>query len=188
MIKFNYIEDYRQYICTVELKKDNDIETPLVVDTGASFSIISPLILVSLGILSTDNIDGFAKFFKEMNYTSITFQSLGGSDLEAFPCRLQDVKIGDIVIPNFFFYLPEKLTKSSVLGIDFIRFCSFTKQVNASIVVDNFDYNTYEKAWLEDVGTSIFPLYLFESKYKSYLDVKNTAAAFRFNYSKEDLK
>lgn len=188
MIEFNYFKNYRQYICTAELKKDDNIETPLVVDTGASFSVISPLILVSLGILPMDNIDGFAKFFKEMNYSSITFQSLGGSNLEAFPCRLQDVKIGDIVIPNFFFYLPEKLTKSSVLGIDFIRFCSFTKQVNASTVVDNFDYEAYEKAWLEDVGTSIFPLYLFESKYKSYLDVKNTAAAFRFNYNKEDLK
>lgn len=180
MIQFNCIKDYRQYICTAELKKDDDVETPLVVDTGASFSVISPLILVSLGILSADNITGFARFFREMNYTSITFQSLGGNDLEAFPCRLQDVKIGDIVIPNFFFYLPEKLTRSSLLGIDFIRYCSFTKQV------DSFDYSTYEKAWLEDVGTSIFPLYLFESKYKSYLDVKNTAAAFRFSYNKED--
>lgn len=187
MIKFNYIEDYRQYICTAELKKDNDIETPLVVDTGASFSIISPLILVSLGILSIDNIDGFAKFFKEMNYSSIIFQSIGGSDLEAFPCRLQDVKIGDIIIPNFFFYLPEKLTKSSVLGIDFIRFCFFTKKIDSSIVVDDFDYDAYEKSWLDIVGTSIFPLYLFESKYKSYLDIKNTAAAFRYRF-KEDLK
>lgn len=185
MIKFNYIKDYRQYICTAELKKDDDIETPLVVDTGASFSVISPLILVSLGILSADNITGFSRFFREMNYPSITFQSLGGSDLEAFPCRLQDVKIGDIVIPNFFFYLQEKLTRSSLLGIDFIRFCSLTKQVDDTIIVDNFDYSAYEKAWLEDVGTSIFPLYLFESKYKSYLDVKNTAAAFRFQYNKE---
>lgn len=75
MIKFNYIKDYRQYICTAELKKDDDdIETPLVVDTGASFSVISPLILVSLGILSADNITGFSRFFREMNYPSITFQ------------------------------------------------------------------------------------------------------------------
>lgn len=74
MIKFNYIKDYRQYICTAELKKDDDIETPLVVDTGASFSVISPIILVSLGILSADNITGFSRFFREMNYPSITFQ------------------------------------------------------------------------------------------------------------------
>lgn len=73
----------------------------------------------------------------------------------------------------------------SLLGVDFIRFCSFIKQISSSIIVDNFDYEAYEKTWLEGVGTSIFPLYLFESKYKSYLDVKNTAAAFRFNYNKE---
>ena len=76
MIQFNSIKDYRQYICIAELKKDDDIETHLVVNTEASFSVISPLILASLGVLSTDNITGFARFFREMNYTSITFQSL----------------------------------------------------------------------------------------------------------------
>ena len=154
----------------------------LILDTGAYCSLISITSLLELGLVSNDNLDLLREGFQNGNICVRKMKSASNHIIDCVPCVLRDIYLDDTLIKEFYFYLPlDTSLSSTLLGLDFIRFCNFTKESETKITITSFDYVRYKENFLRSSNnSSIIDLNLLES-----ISERDLAAYFRSHY-KED--
>ena len=81
---------------------------------------------------------------KQNGILSNTYTSASGQDMFAVRCYAENVTLGNITLPTFYYWLsPMIKNKKLLLGDDFIRFCSFNHIPESDIVIDNFKTDEY---------------------------------------------
>ena len=145
-IKFSWSFKLNAYRATMNLSNSEQDNANLILrfDTGAGSTILS---LLDVNIL-----------FNELKYTKEQLQSLFNlykvpykqfktpteEILVGYPCKLNNVIINDCLISDFYFFLClDDLNEVSLLGADFIRSCSLTKNIEGAINVTEIDLDRY---------------------------------------------
>lgn len=151
----------------------------LILDTGAYCSLISITSLLELGLVSNNNLDLLREGFQNGNIYVRKMKSASSHIIDCVPCVLRNIYLDDTLIKEFYFYLPlDTSLSSTLLGLDFIRFCNFIKDSETKITITSFDYSRYKENFLRSVGNnSVIDLNLLES-----VSERDLAAYFRSHY------
>ena len=124
-----------------------------IFDTGAKSTIIALRNLIEFGIKPQFR-QNVLKTLEAEQITYVDFTPIVKSKYEkaiGYLCYLPNVIIGfhagaGIILDKFYFYLMPN-ANASLLGSDFIRYCSIAKQDNDSISFQIADDNAYKKQY-----------------------------------------
>lgn len=108
-------------------------ETVIKLDTGSPVTIMT---VRHLSLILKCSISRILRLLSSNNgIKRHSFKSYTGDDISAVLCRLCNVKIGDTVVSNFYFYLnlDTKARGNALIGVDFIRCCSISACIDGSI-------------------------------------------------------
>lgn len=137
-----------------------NIEIPMQFDTGASQTVIG------LKRFLTNNADIKDELIKNMSIDGIsatTFKSASNNIIKAYPCKINNIKLGGIELDIFKFYLDISDTiVNPLLGMDFIRHCKFSYLPHEDIKVYLLDKNGYDEYINKEKCSTIF--YLDDNK------------------------
>lgn len=113
-------------------------------DTGAVHTIISAGCVYSKNYLINNRAD-IEKRLLDENVPTKIFESATGHKFTGYLTYQENINIGDMIIPKFFYYLNlEDDTNRILIGDDFIRFCDFNHKINSDIVITKLDTELYE--------------------------------------------
>lgn len=141
MIKFRYNKTGRSYRVRLDMQKNNRDLVLMKFDTGASDTIITT------GALGLDDIqaDMLLKSIKDRKLRGNEFTSASNGKFIGYPCYCDDLKIGDIQIKRFYYYIVFNDKPKALLGDDFISCCTFSHGFKSDIVVTAFHSEEYER-------------------------------------------
>ena len=113
-------------------------------DTGAVHTIISAGCVYSKNYLINNKYD-IEKRLLDENVPIKIFESATGHKFTGYLTYQENINIGDMIIPKFFYYLNlDDDTNRILIGDDFIRFCDFNHKINSDIVITKLDTRLYE--------------------------------------------
>jgi hypothetical protein len=178
------------YNTLVNLNYKNHERTAFTLDTGASFTTIGSLYLITEKLLSMENILNIGDFFNLMQLTPKIFQDASGKETKRYLCYTQNTIVDNVKFDRFYFFLDPNPTSVALIGNDIIYNCSLHGE-NDSIILDNFNYEKY-LSYVDNIiiKDNLQPLSLnaLFIKLDNYFDIKNTAAYFRDLYENEKNK
>ena len=117
---------------------DRDIKVKF--DTGAGATIITSK---ALGMNSIQS-EHITEYINKKGIEKRVFKSATDTEFCGYLCRCTDVKLNDVLIEKFYFYLVlnDSLNKA-LLGDDFISYCTFSHQSRSDIYITAIDMNLY---------------------------------------------
>lgn len=141
MINFYYNKLTRSYRSFVDLQKNDKDFVSMKFDTGASDTIITT------GALGLDSIqaDILLKSIQTGKLTENKFTSASGDNFTGYPCYCDNLKIGDVQVGRFYYYIVFNDKPKALLGDDFISCCTFNHGFKGDIVVTAFNFEEYER-------------------------------------------
>lgn len=149
MIKFRYNKLTRSYRTYLDIQKNDKDFVSVKFDTGASDTIITT------GALGLNSIqaDTLLKSIQDRNLKARKFMSASDNCFDGYLCCCSDLRIGEIQIKKFYYYIVFNDTPKALLGDDFISCCIFSHGFQSDIVVTSFNFKEYEKQGANDVQT-----------------------------------
>jgi hypothetical protein len=118
----------------------------------------------------------------------VYFNSASNTEMKTYPLVIKNFKLGEELIDELYFYLlmNDYNPDLSVLGVDFINYCSMHKELNSDIELRMLDSINYEKKFKENAKTDkILSLNLIMDKLNTsdeYETPRDIAAALRNLY------
>ena len=104
------------------------------VDTGAAHTVIGLDLFHALMGISKRRI---LEFITNSNVPKMTFKTYSGERFEAVLCRLRNVKLSGVLIPEFYFYVTTaSVNHYGLLGMDFISRCKIEGNPNQVLYLD----------------------------------------------------
>lgn len=139
MIHFRYNKLTRSYRTSLDMQKTNKDFVSMKFDTGASDTI------VTTGALGLDHIQAemLLKAVQNRNLEGNVFTSASGNYFTGYPCFCDDLKIGDVLVKRFYYYIVFNDKPKALLGDDFISCCTFSHSFKSDIVVTAFHFGEY---------------------------------------------
>ena len=129
-----------KYVGSIEVK----------IDTGSPVTILN---YTQLALLLSSSKIQLIKIVEQSNIKKRYFQSYTGDTISTTLCRLRNVKLGESLISNFYFYLNLDVSASgnALIGVDFIKCCSVSGHARDSINLNYCDdmYEPFQQQVLE---------------------------------------
>lgn len=146
MIKFRYNKASRSYIVRLDMQKNDKDLVLMKFDTGASDTIITT------GALGLDSIqaDILLRSIQDGKLKGNEFSSASGDSFIGYPCYCDNLKIGDVQIKRFHYYIVFNDKPKALLGDDFISCCTFNHGFKSDIVVTAFNSEEYGRQCVSD--------------------------------------
>ncbi len=143
MIRFLYSQRTKNYIGYLENTDIfKDIKIPVKFDTGAVATIFTAKVFG----LSEERVRAVASRIEQKALTRQSFTSATGHIFYGYPCYCDNIKLGDIILKRFYYYLVLDSSRSKALiGDDFISCCTFSHSYESDIVVTGFHAEKYGK-------------------------------------------
>lgn len=111
------------------------------VDTGAANTIMNIDLFHALVGGSKRKL---IEFLTKSNVKKAVFKSYSGNKFDAILCKLRNVKIQDILIPEFYFYVTlEPVNAYGLLGMDFLKCCKICGSPYSNLILNMTDYKEY---------------------------------------------
>lgn len=144
MIHFGYNKRTKSYRAFIDLQKMDKDFVSIKFDTGATDTIITT------GALGFDDIQAvkLLKSIKGKKLKQTTFTSASNDSFTGYSCYCDDLRIGDVEIKRFYYYIVFNDKPKALLGDDFISCCIFSHGYKGDIVVTAFNYEGYEKQYI----------------------------------------
>ena len=138
LTKINYAErSYQVYIRGIT----ND-KLLAKFDTGAVEAMMS--LSCMLGEYNPQEEDRFRRYVIDNKIIHTYFNAANGGMMECYPVCAKDVKIGNIAISEFHYYLTVGVERRTfLLDDDFISCCTFSHAYNSDILINGFNNNRY---------------------------------------------
>ena len=131
----------KQYQVTLRLTESTQVITKF--DTGAAVSI------VSLGLLTTDKnrVGDLVQRARVHGVELVYFESASGHLIRGYYACAENVALGNLRVPRFYFYLvPDISLRKCLLGNDFSKYCDYSHVSEGDILLKDFDYRRYVAA------------------------------------------
>lgn len=170
-ISIYYDVEENVYSTNLQILRERICEIPMTWDTGANKSIIYSNLLNNLigasrvRWFTIDKIISNQSFLKayRKKYVTTDFSGISGNKLIGILCCLHSVRIGELDLENFYFYLvPADFNQGTgLLGADFISCCDRNCRVKNDEIVTGFDvgeYESYYKGQAKKNGREIYDL------------------------------
>lgn len=141
MIRFRYNKTSRSYRVRMDLQKNDKDLILMKFDTGASDTIITT---GALGISKVQE-DALLKSIQNEKLEANEFTSVSGNHFTGYPCYCDDLRIGDVQVRRFYYYIVFGDIPKALLGDDFISCCTFSHSYKNDIVVTGFNSEEYRK-------------------------------------------
>lgn len=107
-------------------------------DTGASFTAIPYSLLKD--VIKDKEVNNF----KYYNHTK-TFKTASSKDVKGVLCSIENISIGALKFPIFYFYLIFNTNRTvGLLGYEVIDNCKFSHDVDGNIIISDFDAKKYK--------------------------------------------
>ena len=135
-------------------KNDKDFVS-MKFDTGATDTIITT------GALGVDCVqaDILLKNIHDEKRKGNEFTSASGDAFIGYPCYCDDLRIGDVQVKRFYYYIVFNDIPKALLGDDFISCCTFCHSFKDDIVVTAFHFDEYERQSVSNVnGMNIYEI------------------------------
>ncbi|MCI9078163.1 MAG: hypothetical protein HFH68_04455 [Lachnospiraceae bacterium] len=133
-----------------------NIDIPIMFDTGAVQTVIGLKEFLDNGI---DIKDELIKSMRLNGINKVTFTSASNNKIEAYPCKINNIKLGGIELDIFKFYLDISDTiVKPLLGMDFIRHCKFSYLPHEDIKAYLLDKTGYDEYIKKEKCSTIFYL------------------------------
>lgn len=171
-----------KYNYTSDLKLPDDMCNKVVFNTSSKYSILSIDMIFSkefLSIMRDINIFNYITVFGTSHKIIETDMY---TRLACFPCYIEDIILETRNFNKFYFYLLIDTSISmTLLGNDFIRHCSMSKDIDSNIEITDFDFESYERNFIDNIdGDVIFPIHSIYEEYKRIESTKNLTSAFQY--------
>ena len=145
MVYFRAVHKHNHYYVTCrDLCEKNNL-TQFIFDTGAERTVIS-IEMICRGMSETVKrqfIDTLGSSKYSEKFSSVAKKS----DIVGIPYKFNDVKIGNMRLQQLLCYVIFKSNKSiALLGDDFVSCCKYNHNYSEDIIVDGFDFDTYNKS------------------------------------------
>lgn len=129
-----------EYVGSIEVK----------LDTGSPVTVLN---YTQLALLLSFSKIQLIKFMEQSNIKKSYFHSYTGDNISTTLCRLRNVRLGEFLINNFYFYLNLDISASgnALIGADFIKCCSVSGHAKDSINLNYCDsmYEPFQQQVLE---------------------------------------
>lgn len=141
MIYFRYNKLTGSYRTSLDIQKNDKDFVSMKFDTGASDTIMTT------GALGLDHVQEeiLLKGVRVHRLKGNVFTSASGNRIIGYPCYCDDLKIGDVHVRRFYYYLVFSDTPKALLGDDFISCCTFSHSFKSDIVVTAFHAEEYDR-------------------------------------------
>lgn len=141
MIRFRYNKLTRSYRTSLDIQKNEKDFVSIKFDTGATNTIITT------GALGFNNIQTavLLRNIQESRLKSNKFTSASGNIFTGYPCCCDNLKIGDVFLKRFYYYIVFHDSSKALLGDDFISCCTFSHSFKSDIIVTAFHTEEYEQ-------------------------------------------
>lgn len=127
---------------------------PAKFDTGAISTIVSLGAISKNTTLTSDKIESLREKLKRKCSDVKEFRSASGHTIEGFLTYQDDVKLYNLNIPRFYYYLTlQNDIKKFLIGDDFISFCKFSHDKKSDIIISEFYYDDYIESIETDNNT-----------------------------------
>lgn len=134
----------------VQLKYAGEISCKI--DTGAARTVMS---LNLLSVLLNYSKRKLLEFLTTVNSDKISFITYSGDKFDAIPCRLSNVRIGDVILKQFLFYVTTaNVNTYCLIGMDFVRCCKISGNPLEGILLEKLieqDYLNSNVVELDDL-------------------------------------
>lgn len=141
MIRFRYNKLTGSYRTSLDLQKNDKDFVSIKFDTGASDTIITTSAL-GLDSIQTEIL---RKGVQTSKLKGTIFTSASGNQFIGYPCYCDDLKIGDVQIRRFYYYIVFSDMPKALLGDNFISCCTFTHSFKSDIIVTSFHSEEYHR-------------------------------------------
>ena len=163
LIRFLYSQktkNYTAYLENIDLYRD--IKIPVKFDTGAIATIFTTK---ALG-LNKEGEKVIANRIEQKAMIKKNFTSATGHTFYGYPCYCDNIRLDDVILRRFYYYLVLDGSRSKALiGDDFISCCTFSHGYESDIVVTGFNAEKYEKkCMLRAMALNIFEILSLEGK------------------------
>lgn len=142
MYKFRYFSATSAYYANLSFAGIPYDDIIMKFDTGAAKTLLS---LSKFGKRYCT--DGYVKNIRKYidNRAGVCFRSASGHEMVAYPCMLRNVRISDVHLDSFVFYLSLAIESNvALIGDDFISCCSFVHSIGSDIIINKFSKEMYE--------------------------------------------
>lgn len=117
---------------------------PAKFDTGAVSTIVSLGAISKNTTFTSDKIESLREKLKNKCSDVKKFRSATGHTIEGFLTYQENVKLSNLNIPRFYYYLTlQNNIKKFLIGDDFIAFCKFNHDKKSDIIISEFYYDDY---------------------------------------------
>lgn len=132
----------KSYSVPVEGIHTNAISAKL--DTGAVATTIS---LSSLCAGYDSQVESsILQYIERRGLKPVHFTAANGTDVKCYRAYAKDVRVGNIIVPEFHYYVSVGIArKSFLLGNDFISCCSFSHKCQGNILINSFNIEEYAR-------------------------------------------
>lgn len=141
IVKYN--KPYNAYDVLLSFQENfNDVQ--MFFDTGASKTIITlkEFLRHHEYIKHKDEI---INQLKNSSCLRVEPRSASGDQIIGYLCHLNNVLLDKQIIKSFYFFLvPNEKSQDSLLGNDFLHHCSYAHHTNGDIVIESFNFESYE--------------------------------------------
>ena len=115
-------------------------------DTGAVATTISLSSLCTDYDSQVDNC--LLQHAKKRGLKPVHFTAANGTDVKCYRAYAKNVRVGNIIIPEFHYYVPVGVKrKSFLLGNDFISCCGFSHKCQGNILINSFNAEEYASSF-----------------------------------------
>lgn len=149
MIHFRYNRLTRSYRTSLDIQKNEKDFVSIKFDTGATNTIITT------GALGFDSVQAalLLKNIQDGKLKSNKFTSASGNTFIGYPCYCDNLKIGNIQMKRFYYYIVFHDKPKALLGDDFISCCTFSHGFKSDIIVTAFHFEEYEQQCTYDADS-----------------------------------
>lgn len=146
MINIHYSPKNSYFYFYLSELVDKDIKVKF--DTGAGATILTAK---ALGIDGTQ-LESIKNHVKKKNIPKKLFKSATDTEFYGYLCSSSDVKMNDVLIKRFYFYLVlNNDVNKALLGDDFISCCTFSHQPQSDIIITTIDVDLYVSSYQDDI-------------------------------------
>ena len=138
LTKVRYI-DSAYHITARDVVPDSQLEFKF--DTGAisSFVTVGSMLGKNNVEKNRESINRAFEHYGEIGKLQTVFHSASDNEMFAYRVYAEDVMIGNIKLPIFYYWLSPMIdNRKLLLGDDFIRFCDFKHVHESDIIIEDF--------------------------------------------------
>lgn len=164
MIRFLYSQKTKNYTGYLEsIDIFTDVKIPVKFDTGAIATIFTAKVFG----LGEEGVKVIADKIEQKALMRQGFTSATGHTFYGYPCYCDNIRLDDVILRRFYYYLVLDSSRSkALLGDDFISCCTFSHGYESDIVVTGFNMEKYEKKCMSNaVALNTFEILSLEGKW-----------------------